>query len=256
MHPVSFSHVFFSYGDEQILENISFDIGEGALAAVIGPNGGGKTTILRLILGLLEADEGRIEIFGSSPLAAKSRVGYVPQYTLFDPLFPASVSDVVLMGRLGAGRSGFFSRLGPYKKEDRRICSRTLEMVGLEGLEERLFSDLSGGQRQRVLIARALAGDAKLLLLDEPTSNVDRKTEKEIYAILASLKKERSIIMVSHDTGVVSTLADTILCVNRTLLHHPGCELTGEMLGDLYGSEMQLVLHDQGHDHKAGCCSE
>ncbi|HDQ13780.1 MAG TPA: ABC transporter ATP-binding protein [Sediminispirochaeta sp.] len=242
--PVRFQHVSFSYGEEEILKDISFAIKQGDLAAIIGPNGGGKTTILKLILGLIEADRGEVELFGSAPKISRARVGYVPQYSLFDPLFPASVRDVVMMGRLGLNGGSLFKRLGPYRKSDLEKCSRALAEVGLDGLEGRLFTALSGGQRQRVLIARALAGDAELLLMDEPTSNVDRRAEKEIYQLLGSLKKERSIILVSHDTAVVSSISDMVLCVNRTLMQHDSCELTGDMLQKLYGSEMHLVLHD------------
>lgn len=257
--PVRFHDVSFGYGEERVLDSVSFDIEPETLTAVIGPNGGGKTTILKLILGLLSPDEGEVVLFGTTPEAARWRINYVPQYTLFDPLFPATVEDVVLMGRLGTGDyqsggrgkkaapTGILERLlsGTFRRKDRETGTRALETVGLAGLEKRPFTALSGGQRQRVLIARALAGEAELLMLDEPTSNVDRKAEKEIYQLLEILKQDKTIILVSHDTGVVSSLADSILCINRTLAHHPGCELTGEALGNLYGEGMQLVLHDR-----------
>ncbi|ADK79352.1 metal ABC transporter ATP-binding protein [Sediminispirochaeta smaragdinae] len=248
---VNFEDVSFGYGEDRVLESVSFEILQGDFAAIIGPNGGGKTTILKLILGLLIPDEGRIRLFDSPSEEARKRVGYVPQYTLFDPLFPATVEDVVLMGRLGAK-----SRLGFFRREDRRIAASALKTVGLEGLEKRPFPALSGGQRQRVLIARALASEADLLILDEPTSNVDRTAEKEIYTLLGSLKGEKTILLVSHDTAVVSNLADTILCINRTLARHPGCELTGEDLGKLYGDDMKLVLHDIHNEASAASAKE
>lgn len=241
--PLEFRDVSFGYGEHRVLDHVSFTIHPGELAALIGPNGGGKTTILKLTLGLLEADQGSIQLFGQSPHEAVLRQAYVPQYSLFDPLFPAVVEEVVLTGRIGASSEKKSRWPGLFHKEERRQVARVLEQVGLEGLEKRPFSKLSGGQRQRVLIARALAGEAELLLMDEPTSNVDRSAEKEIYAILEGLKGKKTILLVSHDTGVVSSLADSILCINRTLASHPGCELTGEALGKLYGSEMQLVMH-------------
>jgi zinc transport system ATP-binding protein len=248
MEQVHFDSVSFAYDREIVLQNVSLTIGQAELVCIVGPNGGGKTTLLRLILGLLKPSQGSIRVFGSRPQQAKSRVGYVPQQTLHDPRFPVSVLDVVLMGRLGRSWQGAYSR------NDRHAAHSALKEVDLDALHNAPFASLSGGQRQRALIARALASGPEMLLLDEPTSNVDQPTIQKLYKVLKNLSRRMTVIFVSHDVGLVSTVVTSVLCVNRTAVIHPISELSGEMLLSLYQGEMALVRHDYrcssaGHRH-------
>ena len=236
---ITFRNVTFSYGGPAVIENASFEIGENDSICVVGPNGGGKTTLLRLILGLERPQGGSIEVFGEPPRAARRRIGYMPQYLNFDPKFPISVLDVALMGRLSSGA------LGPYRAADRKAAMDALAEVGLDDCARRPYSGLSGGQRQRVLIARALACDPALLLLDEPTANVDQAVEAQLLETLRQLIERLSILLVSHNLGFVSSLVDHVLCVNRSVHIHPTTKMTGNTLAELFGGEVALVRHDQ-----------
>jgi len=237
---VDFRGVSFAYTGESVLQEVTFDIRQGEFVSAVGPNGGGKTTLLRLILGTARPTAGEVRVFGGSPERARSRVGYVPQYARFDPLFPVTVLDVVRMGRVGNFAAG------PYRRGDREAAEEALVTVGLTDLRRRPFAALSGGQRQRVLIARALAVHPELLLLDEPTANVDRAATAKLYELLVELARRLTILLVSHDTGVVSQFVSGVLCVNRTVVKHPVSRLTGEILSELYGVDIALVRHE--HD--------
>ena len=161
--------VTFSYGGEPVLEDVNLSVGAREAVCIVGPNGGGKTTLVKLILGLLLPQRGEVRLFGQPPRLARLRVGYMPQHVQHDPLFPVTVMDIVLMGRLGRG--GLGGLLGWPGRADRRAARNALEQVGMDGFGRHPFAALSGGQRQRVLIARALCCEPELLLLDEPTSN-------------------------------------------------------------------------------------
>jgi zinc transport system ATP-binding protein len=235
---ISFQGVDFSYNSDPILKDVNLEIHPGEFVSIIGPNGGGKTSLLLLALGMLRPNRGTVQVFGRAPERERSRLGYVPQFTRFDPLFPVTVYDVVQMGRLGR----FWT--GPYRKEDREAALAALQQVGLGELRRRSFAELSGGQRQRVLIARALATEPEILLLDEPTANVDRLATDKLYELLVDLNQRLTVVLVSHDLGIVSRFVSSVVCVNKTVLTHPVSELTGEMIRDLYGGEIALVRHD------------
>lgn len=227
-----------------MLIGVRFRIMPLDLVSMIGPNGGGKTTLFRLLLGLIKPTRGKVRIFGEAPERARFRVGYVPQSVSFDPRFPITVDDVVSMGRLRNRPSG------PYRSGDREAALEALHEVDLSDMSRRSFADLSGGQRQRVLIARALASDPELLLLDEPTANLDRSAEARVYELLKKLNRRLTILMASHDVGFVTRFVEKCLCVNRSAILHPTSHIDGGIIRELYGSEMVMVQHD--HQIEAG----
>lgn len=236
---VTFQNVIFSYGRAPILEDVNFAIQERTFISIVGPNAGGKTTLLKLMLGLLKPSQGIIEVFGQPPEKARARIGYMPQYVQFDPNFPVSVLDVVLMGRLGKGM-----RFGPYRKKDKAIALEALHKLEMDKARNRPFIALSGGQRQRVLIARALASEPELLLLDEPTANVDMAVETELFDLLNTMSKTITIVVVSHDLGFVSQYVESVVCVNRRVMVHPTTAVTGEVISALYGFDVRMVRHN------------
>ena len=211
---VSVRDVCFAYGANEVLHNVSFDIPRKALVAVVGPNGGGKTTLLNLLLGVLQPRFGSISVLGKPAAVGRRRIGFVPQHIHFDPSFPISVIESVMLGRAAENLFGGFN------KQDRRVAAEALETVGLSYKAKSLFAELSGGERQRVLIAQALCYETELLLLDEPTANVDAKTEAELYALFKELNKTKTVMIVSHNLRVVISHATHILCVNRTVDLH------------------------------------
>lgn len=233
---VAFSDVDFAYAETQILESVSFEVEKGSFVSVIGPNGGGKTTLVKLMIGLLQPTHGKIRLFGKQPQQSRRRVGYVPQYTTFDPQFPITVMDIVLMGRLGR-------LMGFYTKQDRRKAREALETVDLAQVSRSQFSKLSGGQRQRILIARALATEPDILVLDEPTSNVDVGVELRLSTLMEELNKSLTVILITHDLGFASSLVDTLLCVNKRAFIHPTSEVTEEMIRNLYDADVRYVEH-------------
>ncbi len=228
----------FSYNGAPILEKVSLTIKAGESLCIVGPNGGGKTTLLKLLLGLLAPERGEIRIFGERPEKARLNVGYVPQYARYDPQFPVTVLDVVLMGRLD--RLCCLS----YAKSDREAARAALEEMGLADLSGRLFAEISGGQRQRVLIARALASAGRLLLLDEPTANIDAASEEHLFETLEKLNKRLTVLLVTHDVGFASSFFKSIACVNRQVVIHPTSELTGELIRNMYGGDIRMIRHD------------
>jgi zinc transport system ATP-binding protein len=231
-----------------VLEKVNLEVNAHDTICLVGPNGGGKTTLLKLILGLLTPDHGEIRVLGKAPAAARLQIGYVPQYAHYDPHFPATVLDVVLMGRLGH-RFG-----GPYTTADKKAAAAALAEMQIEGLSGQLFNAISGGQRQRVLIARALACDAELLILDEPTANIDARTEISLFEMLQQLKERMTIMLVTHDVGFASKFFTKIACVNRQVIMHPTSELTGALIQDVYGGDMCMIRHDHHHGKEVPCC--
>lgn len=209
---VSVQNISFFYGEALILKDVSFEVPENEFLGIIGPNGGGKTTLLRLVAGFLEPACGEVKIFGELPAKHREKIGYVPQYLKFDKEFPISILEMVLTGLL--------SRLpwyGHYSRNDKLKALEAIERLGLAGIEERPLGSLSGGQFQRALIARSLVSDPKLLLLDEPTANIDPAAEADIYMLLKELSKERTILMVTHDLHASIAHVDRVLLVKQTV---------------------------------------
>jgi len=233
--------VSFAFGDRApVLHDVDFTVERGDFASIIGPNGGGKTTLVRLILGLLHPQRGTIRVFGGSPETARPRIGAMPQHVVIDEHFPIRVIDVVMMGRLRPGR-----RPGPFSREDRDAAVEAIGRVGLEGLEHRPFPALSGGQRQRVLLARAIAPKPDLLLLDEPEAGLDRKVEQDFFDLLEELNRESTVVLVSHDLGFVASFVRTVICVHGTVDVHPTSHLDGSVINTLYGGDVHIVHHDR-----------
>ena len=236
--------VCFSYGENEVLHNVSFEIPRGAVVAVIGPNGGGKTTLLRLLLGDLAPRFGEVRVLGGAPAAARRRVGFVPQHVAFDPDFPVTVLETAMLGRVADRVFGGFSRA------DREAAAAALARVGLDGFGPRPFSALSGGQRQRVAIAQALVSDPELLLLDEPTANVDPATEADLYALFARLAEQATVVVVSHNLGVVAARATHLLCVNRTAdLHRLGADGEARLEPLAAAGGVLALVHTEHPDH-------
>jgi zinc transport system ATP-binding protein len=240
---ISLSDVTFSYGGEPALEHVTLSVNPCEAVCIVGPNGGGKTTLVKLVLGLLTPHRGTIRVFGLPPRDARPRIGYMPQHVQYDPQFPATALDIVLMGRLG--QRGWAGVLGWHGQADRRAAADALDQVGLADVGPRPFALLSGGQRQRVLIARALCCDPDLLLLDEPTANVDSAIEARLLELLRALNYRMTIVMVSHDLGFVSGLVERVICVNRRVVVHPTSEMTGQAIRDIYGGEVRMVRHNE-----------
>ena len=234
--------VWVNYGDVTVLEGINLSVEELDFFGVIGPNGGGKTTLLKVILGLVKPSRGRVTVLGDTPERARRFIGYVPQESQFDRDFPVTVLDVVLMGRLG--HTGLFRR---YSSEDRRIAYEALEAVEMLEYKDRQIGRLSGGQRQRVFIARALVTQPKILLLDEPTASVDKPIQTEVYELLKRLNDRVTIVLVTHDIGVISTYVDKIACLNRRLFYHGSKELTTEIIEETYQCPVELIAHGVPH---------
>jgi zinc transport system ATP-binding protein len=240
---LQFEDVSFSYNTFKVFDSIKFHIHEGEFIALSGANGTGKTTILKLILGLEKPEAGKISLLENDPRKVRDRVGYVPQLSGFDRSFPISVKDVVKMGRLHP-----LSRR--YTKEDQEAVDDAIHQVDIADLSNRSYSALSGGQRRRVLVARALAAKPDFLILDEPTANMDVESEERLYKTLDSLKRKTTILIVTHDTGFVSSLTDRVLCLEKqnssgkcSIVQHR-TEMQRSEAYDLYNPQKSsMILH-------------
>lgn len=239
---VRLSDVWVELEGRVVLEDVDLTIREGEFLGIIGPNGGGKTTLLKVILGLIKPIRGEVKVFGLPPQQGRRYLGYVPQYGTFDRDFPIKVLEVVLMGRLGKGGS-----LRGFSDEDRLRALKALELVEMDHLKDRGIGTLSGGELQRVLIARALVAEPRLLLLDEPTANVDVPVEREFFDLLEHLKERMAIVLVTHDVGVLSAHVEKIACLNRRLYYHDSREIRPEDLEAVYGCPVDLIAHGVPH---------
>jgi len=248
---IEVEQAFYSYEGAEVLVDVTFSLPKGEFLGIIGPNGGGKTTLLKLLLGILKPDRGTIRILGQDPRDAGHRVGYVPQNTWSSPSFPVSVMDVALMGRLSRARMG-----RRYTPADREKVENILRKVGMWEYRDRLIGKLSGGQRQRVFIARALSTEPEILFLDEPTSGVDTEFQTHLYDLLQELNREVTIVVITHDIGVISSYMKSVACLNRHLIFHEGGQITQKMIDMAYQCPVDLIAHGLPHrvlpTHKEG----
>lgn len=249
MFAIEVSNLSFAYGKAPVLENVNLSIEEHDFVAIIGPNGGGKSTLMRLIVGLLKPKTGEVRLFGEKVPSKKIPVGFVPQNTNKNVEFPITVAECVALGRLG---------LSPKANEVKEALAR----VKMGGYEDRRLGELSGGERQRVLIARSLVCNPRILFLDEPSNNIDAAGQDSLYKMLDELSRTMTIVVVTHDLMALSHRIKSIVCVNRSVHYHEGSSLTEEMITHTYGCEVDLIAHGVphrvlgSHDHLHGGCCE
>jgi zinc transport system ATP-binding protein len=253
---IEVKNVSFAYHQRSVLKDVNFSIRQKDYIAIIGPNGGGKTTLLKLILGLLKPDSGTIIVRGHAPQKSSHLIGYVPQEIYHNRHFPISVVDVVQMGALSPNKNLFWPR-----KKNKQKAQEVLASLGMLEYENSNMRSLSGGQRQRVNIARALMTDPEILLLDEPTTGIDSRGQIEFYHLLESLNKTLTIVMVSHDMLAISRHVKSVACVNRSVYYHEQSEISEATIQRMYPDEtrnecpIELIAHGmphrvlQNHDH-------
>ncbi len=237
MKAVEVKHLYFRYSREWILEDVSLELEDKEFLAIIGPNGGGKTTFLRILLGFLKPTKGEVKIYNKPPNKASYLIGYVPQYTTFSTDIPIVVEDIVLQGRLRKGK--FF-----YTKEDKKIAYEKMEILGILHLKDKKIKNLSGGERQKVLIARALSVEPKILIMDEPTSAIDIKGQNEILNLIESLELTR--IVVSHDVKILFRKVDKIAYINKRAIIHEAPQLN--IPKDRHFCEVELIDFLKGEE--------
>ena len=226
------------YNGKNILSHVDLNVYERDFLGVIGPNGGGKTTLVKCILGLHQPSEGKIRFYKNGQEVHDINMGYLPQYNNIDRKFPISVYEVVLSG-LSKQKSIFRKYSSNQHDAVRQIISR----MGLEGLEDRAIGALSGGQLQRALLGRALVSNPEVVILDEPDTYIDKRFETKLYSLLEEINKERAIILVSHDIGTVLKNVKTIACVNETVHYHPHTEVPTEWLEEHFGCPIEMLGH-------------
>lgn len=235
---IKLENISVYYGENIALNNINLSVNDGDFLGIIGPNGGGKTTLLKVMLGLIKPNHGSVTVLGKEPKYTRKYIGYIPQNNSFDMDFPISVIDTVLLGRYR--HSGLFKK---YSSKDIEAAYKSLEKVGLLAFKDKPIGKLSGGERQRVLIARALVSEPRILLLDEPTVSIDAKSETEFYELLSNLKNKMAIIIVSHDITAISVYIEKIACLNKELYYHGSKEISDEILEKTYQCPVQMIAH-------------
>ncbi len=226
-----------TYGEEIVLKDVNLTINSNDFIGIIGPNGGGKTTLVKLMVGLLKPVKGQIIKHKANGRDTKNQIGYLPQISRFDKRFPISVIDVVLSGLVSD--KAVFKR---YTQADKDKAVELLTRMGISDLYSRPIGELSGGQMQRVFLCRAIITSPSLLILDEPNTFVDSKFEADLYDILLELNKTMAIIVVTHDIGTISYYVKTIACVNKYLNYHPSNIITEKQLA-AYGCPIQIITH-------------
>lgn len=233
---VKLESVNAGYGEEPVLIDIDFEIYKQDFIGIIGPNGGGKTTLLKVILGILKPYSGTVEYNLSRKIKS---IGYLPQFNQVDEQFPITVLDVVLSGLMLKNRV-----ITRYTKRDKKKAESMLERMGILDLKNKTIGELSGGQMQRVFLSRAIISKPEMLILDEPNTYVDNKFEGELYEILRELNDEMAILLVTHDLGTITSYVKTIACVNRELHYHRSNVITEKQLS-AYNCPIQLITHGE-----------
>lgn len=240
---VHIENLSVNYRHTSALTDVCLDVPEGEFMGIIGPNGGGKSTLLKAILGIIPAAGGKIRIFGCPPKEKSTVIGYVPQFSLVDRAFPISALEVVLTAFLKGPIHPFFR----YNEQHRRAALEKMKLVGIENLADRQIAELSGGEFQRLLIARALATDPRILLLDEPTASVDPASRERIYEVLTQANKTVTIIMATHDLMAISSEVTSIACLNQKLVYHGDPQLDAKTVKEMYGCPVDLIAHGVPH---------
>ncbi len=244
MKALSIKDLSVNYGKNKVLKNINLDINDKHFLGIIGPNGGGKSTLLKVIAGLIEYKNGEVKIYNNSPNKVNDVIGYVPQASEFDRSFPINVEEVILTGSLSS-KLVIFKK---YNNQDLKKSKSIMKKLDIFNLKERQIGQLSGGQLQKVLIARALMTKPKILLLDEPTASIDASSTTQIYDLLEELNNNMTIIVVTHNMEAVSSYFDSIACLNKTLYHHKDeKQLDSETVKSVYGCPVDLVAHGMPH---------
>lgn len=231
------------YGQTPALTNVCMDVYEGEFLGIMGPNGGGKSTLLKAILGLIPITKGNIQIYGQNFGNNEELIGYVPQFASMDKNFPISCFEVVLSGCMKRGLHPFFQ----FTKKDKAFACEQIERVGIAKLANKKIGELSGGEFQKMLIARALAVNPKLMLLDEPTASVDASSKEQIYELLAKLNNEMTIMLVTHDLNAISSKVRNLACLNGSLVYHGEPKINDNIVQKLYGCPVDLIAHGVPH---------
>ena len=256
---IQLENVSFSFNKAPVLKDVNLTIYHGDFVAIIGPNGGGKTTLVKIILGLLKPQKGKVLLLGRPPKESCKEAGYMPQYATGEKDFPITVLEVVLLGLLGATNCGPF-----FSNRERLKAMDALKRVGMADFAKRRVNDLSGGQLQRTLLARALVSDPKILFLDEPMANIDIGGQTKLFDLLGELNREITIVFVTHDVGLLSRYVKSVVCVNQKVFFHPAAEITPEMATTIMDEHCPIELiahgiphrvlgrHDLGGDHSQG----
>ncbi len=240
---VEVKNVTLQMNGHKILDDVSIEIYPGEFHAIIGPNGGGKTTLLKVILGLIKPDSGTVSIAGGGPGENLSMIGYVPQFRTYDFSYPITVREMVVSGRLGH-ISGIRKT---YRPKDVEAADKAMEIMDISRYADHNISELSGGEQQRVMIARALAGNPKVLLLDEPTVYIDSPTAEKFFELLLSLREKMAIVMITHDIGSLTPEVDKVACLNHRIFTHHDNEVADDMLLAAYGCPIDVIGHGVPH---------
>jgi zinc transport system ATP-binding protein len=236
---IEIRNLYAGYGNEPVLRNVNLDVYENDFIGVIGPNGGGKTTLIKTILGIIRPYSGKVEYTSTNNKEGKIKIGYLPQYQMIDKQFPISVIEVVLSGLMNRRKL-----LPAYSKKEKEQAGKLLKRMGIAHLEKKTIGELSGGELQRALLCRAIISNPRLLLLDEPNTFVDNQFEGELYQLLKTLNEDMAIMLVTHDLGTISSYVKTIACVNRELHYHKSNIITEQQLS-AYNCPIQLITHGE-----------
>ena len=249
---IQISNLCAAYEEKTVLSHVDLTVYERDFLGIIGPNGGGKTTLIKSILGLHQPQKGKIHFFKNGKEVPEINMGYLPQYNNIDKKFPISVYEVILSGL--SKQKSIFQR---YSNEQHELVRQMIIQMGLEGMDKRAIGELSGGQLQRALLGRALVSNPEVIILDEPNTYIDKRFEAKLYSLLEEINKERAIILVSHDIGTILKNVKTIACVNETVHYHPHTEVPTEWLEEHFGCPIEMLGHGtfphrvlKCHDHE------